>query len=59
MWVAGQARPSPEQLQVQLMGSKVKPGAQVAFSTHSHEHDVVLQVVKPSQLALQSAEHSG
>ena len=58
-WVAGQASASAEQPQVQLTGSKAKPGAQLAFSTHSQAQDVVLQVVKPSQLALQSAEHSG
>ena len=56
---AGHARAAAEQAQEQLRGSKSKPGAQVAFSTHSQAQVVVLQVVKPPQEALQSAAHSG
>lgn len=56
---AGQASAAAEHRQSQLAASNSKPGAQVAFSTHSQVQVSVLQLVKPSQDALQSGEHSG
>jgi hypothetical protein len=54
-----QARSSASHAQPQASLSNTKPGAQVAFSTHSQAQVSVLQVSKPPQVALQSRAHSG